>query len=107
MVVEHLVDLGRRSATERLAHFMLELGERLRLVGLADKTGFACPLSQYHLADAMGLSAVHVNRVLRELREEGLLTLQKGRVVYDDYDALVEFANYCYSYLDEEGPLLK
>jgi CRP-like cAMP-binding protein len=66
MVVEHLVDLGRRDAAERMAHFLLELGARLALVGLGSKTGFACPLTQYHLADALGLSAVHVNRVLRQ-----------------------------------------
>jgi CRP-like cAMP-binding protein len=107
MVVEHLVNLGRRSATERMAHFLLELGVRLRLVGMADKTGYTCPLSQYLLADALGLSAVHVNRVLRELREEGLVTFQRGRVVYDDYDALVEFADFDRGYLDHEGPLLK
>ena len=106
MVVEHLVDLGRRSASERMAHFLLELGARLRLVGLADKTGFACPLSQYLLADALGLSAVHVNRVLRELREEGLLTFQKGKVTFDDYDGLVEFSAFDRAYLDHEGPLL-
>ncbi|MCB6180261.1 Crp/Fnr family transcriptional regulator, partial [Rhodobacter sp. Har01] len=52
MVVEHLVDLGRRTASERMAHFLLELGARLRLVGMADRAGFACPLSQYLLADA-------------------------------------------------------
>lgn len=107
MVVEHLVNLGRRSATERMAHFLLELGVRLRLVGMADKTGYTCPLSQYLLADALGLSAVHVNRVLRELREEGLVTFQRGRVVYDDYNALVEFADFDRAYLDHEGPLLK
>lgn len=107
MVVEHLVDLGRRSATERMAHFLLELGGRLRIVGMADKSGFACPLSQYLLADAMGLSAVHVNRVLRELREEGLVTFQKGRVVFDDYDGLVEYADFDRAYLDHDGPLLK
>ena len=106
MVVEHLVDLGRRSASERMAHFLLELGARLRLVGLADKTGFACPLSQYLLADALGLSAVHVNRVLRELREEGLVTFQKGQVVFDDYDGLVDFSSFDRAYLDHEGPLL-
>jgi CRP-like cAMP-binding protein len=106
MVVEHLVDLGRRSASERMAHFLLELGARLRLVGLADKAGFACPLSQYLLADALGLSAVHVNRVLRELREEGLLTFQKGKVTFDDYDGLVEFSAFDRTYLDHEGPLL-
>ena len=86
---------------------MLELVARLRLVGLAEKGGFACPLSQYLLADAMGLSAVHVNRVLRELREEGLVTFHRGRVVFDDYDALVEFAAYDRAYLDHDGPLLK
>lgn len=106
MVVEHLVDLGRRTATERMAHFLLELGARLKLVGMADRSGFACPLSQYLLADALGLSAVHVNRVLRELREEGLLTFQKGRVVFDDYDGLVEFCDFDRAYLDHEGPLL-
>jgi CRP-like cAMP-binding protein len=107
MVVEHLVGLGRRNATERMAHFLLELGVRLRLVGLGDKTGFDCPLSQYLLADAMGLSAVHVNRVLRELRENGLLTFQKGRVAFDDYEALVEFSGFDRAYLDHDGPLMK
>lgn len=107
MVVEHLVDLGRRSATERMAHFLLELGARLRLVGLGDRGGYLCPLSQYLLADALGLSAVHVNRVLRELREDGMVTFQKGRVVFDDYDALVEYAGFDRTYLDHEGPLLQ
>lgn len=106
MVVEHLVDLGRRSATERMAHFLLELGARLRLVGMANRDGFACPLSQYLLADTLGLSAVHVNRVLRELREEGLLTFQKGIVTFDDYDSLVELCSFDRGYLDHDGPLL-
>ena len=106
MVVEHLVDLGRRSASERMAHYLLELGARLRLVGLGTKAGYACPLSQYLLADALGLSAVHVNRVLRDLREEGLMTFQKGKVVFDDYDALVAFAGFDKAYLDHEGPFL-
>ncbi|MCW1917517.1 Crp/Fnr family transcriptional regulator [Rhodobacter sp. KR11] len=106
MVVEHLVDLGRRSAAERMAHFLLELNARLRLVGMADRKGFACPLSQYLLADALGLSAVHVNRVLRELREEGLVTFQKGQVTFDDYDGLVEAASFDRAYLDHDGPLL-
>ena len=106
MVVEHLVGLGRRNAAERTAHFMLELGARLRLVGLGTKKGYACPLSQYLLADALGLSAVHVNRVLRELREAGLMTFQKGQVVFDDFDGLVEFAEFDRAYLDQDGPML-
>lgn len=106
MVVEHLVDLGRRSASVRMAHFLLELGARLRLVGLANRSGYDCPLSQYLLADALGLSAVHVNRVLRDLREAGMVTFQKGRVSFDDYEALVKFASFDRDYLDHEGPLL-
>ncbi|WP_426035725.1 Crp/Fnr family transcriptional regulator [Cypionkella sp. TWP1-2-1b2] len=107
MVVEHLVGLGRRNASERMAHFLLELGARLKLVGLADRKGFSCPLSQYQLADALGLSAVHVNRVLRELREEGLLTFQKGKVQFLNYEALVELSGFDRAYLDHEGPLLR
>jgi CRP-like cAMP-binding protein len=107
MVVEHLVNLGRRSADERLAHFLLELGARLKLVGMSDKTGFDCPLTQYHLGDAMGLSAVHVNRVLRHLRDKGLLTFQKGRVTFDDFARLSELAGFDPTYLDQDGPLLR
>jgi CRP-like cAMP-binding protein len=107
MVVEHLVNLGRRSAEERMAHFLLELGARLRLVGMGDETGFDCPLTQYHLADALGLSAVHVNRVLRQLREEGLVTFQKHRVVFGDIDSLSGLAGFDTGYLDQEGPLLR
>ncbi len=106
MVVEHLVGVGRRTATERMAHFLLELGARLRLVGLGTREGYLCPLSQYILADTLGLSAVHVNRVLRELREAGMVTFQKGRVVFDDYNALVEHASFDRAYLDHDGPLL-
>ena len=107
MVVEHLVGLGRRNASQRMAHFLLELGARLKLVGLANRTGYNCPLSQYMLADALGLSAVHVNRVLRELREEGLLTFQKGKVLFQNYEALVELSGFDRAYLDHEGPLLR
>lgn len=107
MVVEHLVNIGRRSAEERMAHFLLELGARLQLVGLANKTGYACPLTQYHLADLLGLSAVHVNRVLRHMREDGLVTFQKCRVVFDDFDRLTELADFDMAYLDQEGPLLR
>ena len=107
MVVEHLANVGRRSASVRMAHFLLELGARLRLVGLGDRNGYACPLSQYLLADALGLTAVHVNRVLRQLREEGLVTFQHGRVTFDDHDRLAEFAGFDRAYLDQDGPILQ
>ncbi|MFN3844876.1 MAG: Crp/Fnr family transcriptional regulator [Paracoccaceae bacterium] len=105
MVVEHLVGIGRRDAKERMAHFLLELGARLKLVGLGSSLGFACPLSQYLLADALGLSAVHVNRVLRELREDGLVTFRNGQVEIHDLDGLVQLADFDKTYLDHDGPL--
>ncbi len=106
MVVEHLVGIGRRDADSRVAHFLLELGARLNFVGMGSKEGYACPLTQYHLADALGLSAVHVNRVLRRLREDGLATFQNGRVTIDDLDRLVALAEFDPAYLDHTGPLL-
>ena len=106
-MVEHLVDLGRRNALERTVHFLLELGARLRLVGLGSQAGYACPLSQYLLSDALGLSAVHVNRILRQLREDGLLTFRNGRVTFDDFDRLVTLADFDKAYLDHDGPLLR
>ncbi len=107
MVVEHLVSIGRRDAEARMAHFLLELGSRLALVGMASKQGYDCPLTQYHLADALGLSAVHVNRVLRPLRENGLVTVRDGRVTFHDHERLAELAEFDASYLDQTGPMLK
>lgn len=106
MVVERLVSLGRRDALERTAHFLLELGTRLKLVGLATAQGYDCPLTQYHLADALGLSAIHINRVLRILRQDNLTTFRNGRVTFDDVDKLVDLSGFDADYLDYEGPML-
>ncbi len=107
MVVEHLVGLGKRDSEIRMAHFLLELGAKLFLVGLGSRAGYACPLTQYHLADALGLSSVHVNRVLRKLRDDGLVTFQKGQVTFDNYDGLVRLADFDPAYLDHTGALLR
>jgi CRP-like cAMP-binding protein len=105
MVVEHLVNIGRRSALVRTAHFLVELGLRLQGAGMGSATGFACPLNQYLLADALGLTAIHVNRILRRLRERKLLTFRAGKVVFHDLHGLRELARYHSGYLDEnEGP---
>lgn len=106
MVVEHLVGLGRRDADARMAHFLLELGVRLSLVGMGSKKGYACPLTQYHLADALGLSAIHVNRVLRKLREDELVTFRDGSVTFNNYEGLVKLADFDPAYLDQKRPLL-
>lgn len=104
MVVEHLVNIGRRSAIERLAHLFLELGQRLGMVGLSSSTGFACPLNQYVLADALGLTAVHVNRVLRQLREQGLITVKAHHVIIHELDGLRQLAGYDSAYLNGDRP---
>lgn len=106
MVVEHLVNIGRRGAAERMAHFLLELESRLALVGMGDKSGYACPLTQSLLADALGLSAIHVNRVLRQLREDGMVTFRDGFVAFDNYRKLADYAEFDSAYLDQVGPLM-
>ena len=103
MVVEHLVNIGRRSALVRTAHLLLELGLRLQLVGLGTESDFACPLNQYLLADALGLTAIHVNRVLRQLRERGLVTFRDGRVVFHDLAGLRALAEFRNGYLDQNN----
>jgi hypothetical protein len=94
LVVEHLVSVGRRTPAGRTAHFLLELYDRLHLVGLAADNEFACPLNQYVLSDALGLSTIHVNRVLRELREKGLVTFKAHKVVIHDAARLKALAGY-------------
>ncbi len=104
MLVEHLVSIGRRSAIERTAHFILELFDRLTLVGLTRGGEFECPINQYLLGDALDLSTIHVNRILRQLRTRNLVTVRNRRVIIHDPAALRELA----SYTSVDGdPLLK
>ncbi len=96
---QHLVSIGRRSAEARLVHLLLELGARLEAVQLADPGGYRCPLTQELLADALGLTNVHVNRLLRRLRDQGLMTFIRGFVAFTDKPRLLELAEYDASYL--------
>jgi CRP-like cAMP-binding protein len=91
--------LGRRSAQQRVAHLFCEMRVRLSLVGLADDTGFAFPLLQQHLADCLGLTAVHVNRVLRQLRDAKLVSFQFRRVRIPDVVALEKYCEFDPAYL--------
>jgi len=76
LLLDHLVRLGQQTAYERVAHFLLELQRRLQVAGLGDSRRFPLPLTQEILADALGLSIVHVNRTLQQLRREGLIELR-------------------------------
>ena len=75
---DHVVRMGRLSAKERVIHLLLELRERLERVGLVDGDTFKIPLTQEIFADALGLSVVHINRTLKELRKEGLVSVKSG-----------------------------
>lgn len=101
IVQQQLISIGRRSAIARVAHLLLELGARLKLVGLADDQGYDCPLSQELIADALGLTKIHVNRMLRDLRERGCLTLRNGRLAFGDMASLIRLAEYDPDYLDQ------
>jgi len=96
---EWVLSLGRRSALSRLAHLFCELNVRLGVVGLADEGGYALDLTQVDLAECLGLTSVHVNRVLRELRERGLVAFRGGRVTILDRAALERVAEFDPSYL--------
>jgi CRP-like cAMP-binding protein len=93
------VSLGRRRASPRMAHLFCELHIRLGLVGLATDEGFNLPLTQDELADCMGLTAVHVNRTLKELRERELVEFRSGKVIITDLAGLRELAEFDPSYL--------
>jgi CRP-like cAMP-binding protein len=99
ILAEHLVAVGRRSADERIAHFLLELLNRLQKVGLADERSYELPLSQDVIGDALGLSLAYVNRVLRRLADEGLVTIKDQKVVINDVEELSALADFEHAYL--------
>ena len=91
---EHIVDLGRRTPLERLAHFLLEIHSRLLAVGRAERTSFDLPFSQEVMADVLGLSVPHLNRVLQQLRAERLITSRSRQVELTDVASLQTLAQY-------------
>ena len=96
---ERLVDIGRRSAAVRTAHLLLELHARLAKVGLATGDEYDCPLTQKDLADALGLTPIHVNRTLGELRRSGLVRFQNGKVTFLDREAMIRSTDFRDYYL--------
>lgn len=96
---EWLVCMGRRSAVQNMAHIFCELLVRLRAVGLVIDNGYELPLTQLDMSDAVGLSAVHVNRTLQELRREGLIELKGRHLHIPDVEALEAFSGFNPNYL--------
>src|SRR5689334_17500145 len=84
LYAEHIVDVGRRTPIERVAHFLLEIHSRLLQVGRAKSTSFHLPFSQEIMADVLGLSVPHLNRVMQQLRAEQLITSHSRLVEFSD-----------------------
>ena len=96
---EWIFRLGRLGADGRIAHFFCETECRMEMVGLAQDGRFTLPLTQADLAEICGLTSVHVNRVLRTLREDGMLTYKQGAVEILDRRRLTRLAEFEPAYL--------
>ncbi len=103
MLRERIVSLGRRDARGRIAYLLCELYWRHDAIGLADNERFHLPLTQTELGDALGLTPVHVNRVLREFREQRLIAIEHRILRMLDVDGLQEIAAFNKEYLHLGG----
>jgi CRP-like cAMP-binding protein len=102
---EWLLNVGRREAYNRMAHLLCELLVRLKAVGLVEDHTFNLPITQGELTDAIGTSNVHVNRVLQELRANGLIRTTGTRVHIPNWDRLKEAGEFdpLYLHLQQDG----
>jgi CRP-like cAMP-binding protein len=98
---EWIVNVGRRAAVSRMAHLLAEIALRLEAIGLAEGGRFELPMTQIDLADALGLSSVHVNRVVQELRRGGLIGMRKQSVALLDLPRLMKLADFDPLYLHQ------
>ena len=96
---EWLVNMGQRDADRQMAHFLCELLVRLQAVERASDNSFAFPITQVDLADTLGITPVHVNRVLQELKKQGLVVWKHKRIHIPDVDGLKAFAEFDPNYL--------
>lgn len=102
---EWLLNVGRREAYTRVAHLLCELLMRLKAVGLAEDGMFDLPITQAELADTIGTSSVHMNRVLQALRASGLIQTSKTQVTIPDWEKLKEAGDFdpIYLHLKEDS----
>jgi CRP-like cAMP-binding protein len=91
---EHVVNIGRRTPLERLAHLLLEIHSRLVTVGNAEEAAFELPFTQEMMSDALGLSVPHLNRTLARLRAEGMVVVNERRVEFPDLSAIGRVAQF-------------
>jgi len=99
IITEWLLNIASRPALNRLSHLFCEMLTRLEAAGLADGSSCPLPLTQTDLSEASGMSNVHVNRSLQELRAQKLITFEKGFLTVLDWDTLASLAGFDPSYL--------
>jgi CRP-like cAMP-binding protein len=102
---EWMVGLGRRDARQRVAHLLCEMARRFSAVGLLRDNSYTLPLTQQEIGDALGLSTVHVNRVLQELRRDGLVDMRSAIVTIRDWEGLKQAGEFdpLYLHLEQDG----
>ncbi len=102
---EWVVNVGRRDARSRIAHLLCEFARRLEAAGLASEYRYELPMTQEQIADATGLTPVHVNRVLMGLAREGLIERHRRFLAIPDWEALRRVAGFSelYLHLDQVG----
>ena len=105
MFREWIVNVGQRPAPARLAHVMIELRERLRLIGRVDGDSFEMPLTQEQVGEALGITSVHANRVIKQLRQDGIVEFNRGRVTVLDERKFQELADFDGRYLHQSPTL--
>ena len=96
---EWTLNVGRRDALTRTAHMLCEFAIRMEVAGLGDRNGFELPMTQAELADALGLTAIHLNRRLKVLREERLVAYDKRAVTILDFPRLAQVGDFDPRYL--------
>ena len=106
---EWVANVGRRNARTRIAHLLCEFGLRLKHAGLGEETGYDLPMTQEQLADTTGLTAVHVNRTIKDLEREGLITRSTPRsITIGDWKKLADTGDFDSNYLhmNQNDPVL-
>ncbi len=101
---EAMLNIGRRDAKSRTAHLICELAVRLKRVGLVNGNRFDLPLTQTDLADALGVTPIHTNRVLARFRTQGLIEINGRSIIIPDWKALAAIGEFDATYLHLEGP---
>ena len=101
---EWLLNIGRREAKARVAHFLCEFAARVEAAGLATGRQYELPFTQEQMGDALGLTSVHVNRTLKALRESGLIEQTGRRMTFSDRQALAQMADFSGEYLQVNQP---